>query len=130
MGSIIPQTSAEKELLVDQDAESIDTKDLINTLSDEYTIQIIEHLSDSPISCPEIAEKASISKPTVYRRINKLVDIGLVESQTQICGNGHHRSEYTIVECKLNIDIGGDIAITNLMECSDNTENSRSTINN
>ena len=46
-----------------------------------------------------------MSRPTVYRRLNRLTEAGLVESRMSLVGDGHHRQEFHLVFDELELQI-------------------------
>jgi DNA-binding Lrp family transcriptional regulator len=88
-----------------------DPHELLRLLNDEYTQQILSILSEEQTTCREIIEQTNISKPTVYRRVNKLQATGVLIENIKIGVNGHHRSAYKLNPFTLNIEISGGISI-------------------
>jgi DNA-binding transcriptional ArsR family regulator len=70
---------------------------LVDLLGDEYTRQVLETIADEPMGGREIAETTSISRPTVYRRLNRLEEAGLVETGMELCPNGNHHKQFQAV---------------------------------
>lgn len=67
---------------------------LFALLDDEYARAILEATSTTPMSAPELAEALDASRPTVYRRIERLRSHDLLEESTELDADGHHRSTY------------------------------------
>ncbi len=61
--------------------ERIDKKEAIELLSDEYIPKILSFTHLKPKSAKEIATKKDIPIAVCYRRLNKLVDVGLLEKE-------------------------------------------------
>lgn len=114
MASLTPQTSRNENSITDKPADEFDTEALLKTISDEYTLKIIKALEETPQPCSDLQEKTDISKPTLYRRINKLKEMGIITEQTRLCPNGHHRSEYALKPLELEIDISREISLTKI----------------
>jgi DNA-binding transcriptional ArsR family regulator len=70
---------------------------LVDLLGDEYTRQVLETIADEPMGGREIAEATAISRPTVYRRLNRLEEVGLVETQMELCPSGNHHKQFQAV---------------------------------
>lgn len=70
---------------------------LVDLLGDEYTRQVLETIADEPMGGREIAEATSISRPTVYRRLNRLEEVGLVETEMVLCPDGNHHKQFQAV---------------------------------
>lgn len=79
------------------DAErTIDVDELLAVLAEEYTGEILATLGDESMPAREIAERAGVSRPTVYRRLNRLEAVGAVETATVLSPGGQHRKEFQI----------------------------------
>jgi DNA-binding transcriptional ArsR family regulator len=100
----------------DQD-ESIDMEALLSILSDDYAREILKAVSSDPLPAPEIADRLDFSKPTVYRRLNRLEEIGVVETSLAYDPDGHHRKQFqaTLDQVVLSIDTD-DIAVDHAFE--------------
>ena len=66
----------------------------LELLGDEYTRAILRQLVEKPKTARELIEATSASKPTVYRRLNKLEQHGLVDHELAIRLDGHHARRY------------------------------------
>lgn len=57
-----------------------------------------------------VAETASISKPTAFRRLNELVELGIADTRQCVdTDDGHHCKEYRLVvdSLSVSVDAGG-----------------------
>jgi predicted transcriptional regulator len=97
--------------------ESVDTEALLSILSDDYAREILKAVSSDPLPAPEIAARLDFSKPTVYRRLNRLEEIGVVETSLAYDPDGHHRKQFraTLDQVVLSIDTD-DIAVDQAFE--------------
>ena len=68
--------------------------DLLALLDDEYARAILAATSQRPMSAPTLAEALDASRPTIYRRIERLKDHDLVAEATRPDEDGHHRRVY------------------------------------
>ena len=69
--------------------------DLFALLDDEYARAILAATSQRPMSAPTLAEVCDASRPTVYRRIERLKEHDLVSETVVLDGDdGHHRRVY------------------------------------
>lgn len=73
---------------------ALDTERTLELLADPYARELLEWLSDEALSAPELEERCSFSRTTVYRRLEQMEDAGLVEVTLQIRRNGNHRRVY------------------------------------
>ncbi len=68
--------------------------DVFATLDDEYARDILVATKAERLSAKELTEECGMSRPTVSRRVNALVEQGLLEEFTHIDPNGRHYREY------------------------------------
>lgn len=61
--------------------DDLDKKEAIELLSDDYIPKILAHTHLKPKSAKEIAAKNDIPIAVCYRRIKKLVDLGLLSKE-------------------------------------------------
>lgn len=76
-----------------------DEDNIFSILDDEYARKILKATSLKPMTAKELSEGYDMSRATVSRRVNTLVDRGLLTEGTRIDPEGHHASEY---EANLN----------------------------
>lgn len=83
--------------------------ELLTVLDDEDCREVLRATGDDPLSAKEIAEACDIPSSTVYRKVDRLVDAGLLHEGIRIRGSGKHASEYTrcVDTVALSIDDGG-----------------------
>ncbi|MFT4964365.1 MAG: DNA-binding HxlR family transcriptional regulator [Halobacteriales archaeon] len=81
----------------------------IDILSDEYACRIVATLDDGPMAAVDLATECDISRPTVYRRLNRLQSLGFVAATNRHDSDGNHRNYYrlTLDEVKLVINEEG-----------------------
>lgn len=70
------------------------TTELFALLDDEYARGILRATHSTAMSAPRLAERLDASRPTVYRRIERLRDLDLLAESTEVDADGHHRSVY------------------------------------
>lgn len=68
---------------------------VIELLNDEQARTILEATSVEPLSAGELTEWCDASQQTVYRRLERLQEVGLVDDQTRVREDGHHDTVYT-----------------------------------
>lgn len=92
--------------------------DLLDILSDDYAREILAATSVSPMSAYEIAEECDMSPPTVYRRIERLQEFGLVDEETRVEPSGNDYKVYsaTLREVSLSLDEGTFEAVVDRLE--------------
>lgn len=79
------------------DASSVAFDELLDLLGDEYVADILQTLSGSEMAARDIAEDCGMSRPTVYRRLDRLTEAGVVASRLRPESEGHHRQEFRLI---------------------------------
>ena len=90
-------------------------EELLALLGDEYTRRVLLAVVEQRRSGREVMEAADVSKATAYRRLSRLQEAGLVESELIVDLDGHHHEEFFAVVERADISLSGegvDIAIT------------------
>jgi len=85
--------------------QSVDTEELLALLGDEYTRKILSTVGEESLPAREIANRSDISRATVYRRINRLEDVGVVEEVMSIHPEGQHRREFKIAHDRIELSL-------------------------
>ncbi|SFG92797.1 Helix-turn-helix domain-containing protein [Halopelagius inordinatus] len=89
--------------------------ELLDVLSDEYARDILAATSIKPMSAQQLVDECEMSKPTVYRRVDRLQTHGLLEEQTKVRTSNNHYSVYaaTLSEVSLTLESGSfEAAVT------------------
>lgn len=89
-----------------------DSEELLALLSDDHAREILQSVSSEALPAREIADRVDLSRPTVYRRLNRLESAGLVTMSMSYDPDGHHRKQYrtTLEEVVLSMD-GGRLVV-------------------
>ncbi|WP_323676820.1 winged helix-turn-helix domain-containing protein [Halorubellus sp. PRR65] len=74
--------------------EDVDVRTVVGLLDDDYARDILAAASEETRSAKELADAIDASLPTVYRRVDDLVDAGLLVEETEVWGDGNHHSVY------------------------------------
>lgn len=100
------------------DTPDVAFDELLDLLGDEYACEILQALAGGPMPARALADRCDMSRPTVYRRLDRLTTAGVVASRLRPAADGHHRQEFRLVVdevefrvCEDGID--GDVGITN-----------------
>lgn len=90
--------------------ETTDLSDdeLLELLDAEYTRAVMESIRGDPKPAREIAEECGASRPTVYRRLEALVDAGLVDSTMTYDPDGHHRAVFETTLESISVELDAD----------------------
>ena len=67
---------------------------LLDLIGDKYARAILRQTSRRPMSVAALAAAIDASPPTVYRRVDDLVDCGLLAEQTEFVDDGPNFSVY------------------------------------
>lgn len=77
----------------DSTVADVPDEELFETLMDPTSRTILAALGSAK-TARELCEEEDLSSSTVYRKLDQLVDVGLVEESTRIRLDGRHASEY------------------------------------
>lgn len=69
-------------------------QEVFETLDDAYAREILVATKAERLSAKELSEACGMSRPTVSRRVNALVECGFLEEHTHVDPGGHHYREY------------------------------------
>jgi predicted transcriptional regulator len=75
--------------------EPPDIQTLLDALEDQDCRTILENLEE-PMTAQEISDSSSIPLSTTYRKLDLLSEASLVDEITEIRGDGHHTTRYTV----------------------------------
>lgn len=87
---------------------TVPAEELLELLGDEYTRSVLQAITDQPRTGREIIDATDASKPTVYRRLDRLEDAGLVETTQRLDPDGHHCKQFHVVIDGLDFEFGQD----------------------
>lgn len=82
--------------------------DVFAVLDDDYSRAILEATRTGPKSGKELSEECDISRATVSRRVNDLLDRGFLVERTHVDPDGHHYNEYEAVLDRVDVHLDGD----------------------
>jgi len=74
-----------------------DLATLVDLLDDEHVRTILAATSAEPLSASALSERCGVSTSAVYRRLDRLVDAGLLDERTRPRSDGHHDTVYVAV---------------------------------
>ena len=83
-------------------------EELLALFGDEYTCDILTSLEEGSKPARALAEDCGMSRPTVYRRLNRLADAGLIDERLQYASDGNHRKEFHLAVSAVTFDVGTD----------------------
>lgn len=67
---------------------------IMNVLGDDCARRILCETSKEPQSATELADRSNVSQQTIYRRLDQLLEAGLVSETTRPRADGHHDTVY------------------------------------
>jgi DNA-binding transcriptional ArsR family regulator len=89
---------------------------VLSLLDDEYARRILVATSAEPRSASELAELCDASEPTVYRRLDRLDEQGLIEKRQELDPDGHHYKTYLASVERVSVDIDPDGIVIEIVE--------------
>lgn len=86
-------TEGSNERLTDDPSEQQVDRTL-SALSDSDCRELLRRLTDEPLTAEELSRVCGIPSSTLYRKLDKLVDGGLVDEKTKISTSGRNATLY------------------------------------
>jgi len=84
---------------------------VVALLDDDHARAILTATSDDALSAKELSDRCDVSQATVYRRVERLTDAGLVTERTRPRADGHHDTVYAATLDELTIRLrDGELA--------------------
>ena len=74
-------------------------------IEDDVTRVILAETSVEPMSVSELAERVDASKPTIYRRLQTLEELDVIEGRTQLDEAGDHYDVYAATFSRLTVEL-------------------------
>lgn len=86
-----------------------DPTDIFEVFGDPLARRILVFASDRRVSADDLAEQLDVSRPTIYRRLNALIDYDLLRERQEIDAQGNHYQSYesTLRRVTFEIEDGG-----------------------
>jgi len=81
---------------------------LLELLDADHTQTILAETRDTPRSARALADACGASRATIYRRLNRLEDAGIVDSGMRYDADGHHRTVYEATLESVTVDVTDD----------------------
>jgi len=82
------------------------TDALIGLFSDEYARELLGAIRHEAKSGRTLASECGMSRTTVYRRLNRLQDAGLVTERMEYDSDGHHRRKFGVAVENVEVELG------------------------
>lgn len=103
------------------------TDDLLALLAAEHTGTILQAIRTEPKPARQLADECDASRPTVYRRLNRLESAGLVDSTMTYDADGHHRTVFEATMESLSIEVTAEGLSVSVTTTEPDTTSSGST---
>lgn len=81
--------AAEEPTRIDGDAA-------LEVLDDPDCRELLEATADEALTAGELVEACDVPRSTTYRKVERLVEAGLLEERVRISPDGKHASEYRL----------------------------------
>ena len=81
---------------------------LLAVLGDDLAREVLRHVAEEPLPASVLADRLEVARSTVYARLDRLEDAGLVEASMSYHPDGHHRRRFTprLDELRVSLDDG------------------------
>ncbi|WP_435128025.1 ArsR/SmtB family transcription factor [Halobaculum sp. D14] len=89
----------------EDDGADRDVDAVLDALGNEHTRAVLAAAGDGPVDADDIAETCDASLPTVYRRLDDLCDLGLVDERRRVDDDGTHYQTYEATVDHLRVDV-------------------------
>ncbi|AEH39411.1 putative transcriptional regulator, AsnC family (plasmid) [Halopiger xanaduensis SH-6] len=90
-----------------------DSAEIFQILADEYARKILLAADNGPKTAKTLSEECDASLTTIYRRVSRLQDCGLVEEHHTVDADGSHRSKFETSLEELHVEISdGQLSLT------------------
>jgi DNA-binding transcriptional ArsR family regulator len=86
-------------------SEEPDMATVVGLLDDEHARTILSATSVDSLSASKLTKQCDASRQTVYRRLERLQEAGLVTSRTHLREDGHHDTVYTATFDRLSVEL-------------------------
>jgi predicted transcriptional regulator len=83
---------------------------ILEVISDETARRLFAHISEGPKSAKDLQDSCSASLKTVYRRLEKLQEAGLISPVDRVDVDGTHYTLYGTNVTELDISVNPDAA--------------------
>lgn len=81
--------------------------DVFDLFGDSLARRILVLASDRPLSADDLADQFDVSRPTIYRRVNALIDYDLLREQQEIDVDGNHYQVFETTLKRITFEIEG-----------------------
>lgn len=91
----------------------VNTTAALEALDDPDCRALLEASASEPRTAGDLIERSGVPRSTTYRKLDDLVEAGLLEEQVRIRRNGSHASEYrrTVEDVVVSISAAGEVEV-------------------
>ncbi len=87
-------------------ADDADLSEIVSLIDDEHVRVILAETSAEPLSAGDLSDRCGVSQPAIYRRVDRLVEAGLLDEQTRLRSDGHHDTVYMAALERFELVVG------------------------
>lgn len=73
-----------------------DIQSILSAMEDEFCRQLLDVMSTEFRTAQQFSEACDMPISTTYRKLNTLVDVGLVDTSISLRKSGHHTKEFAL----------------------------------
>jgi DNA-binding transcriptional ArsR family regulator len=117
-GGLEPQAGRTEQTVGDDEW----SQEVLGLLTDPDSRAIVEATSEEPRSASELADSCGIALSTVYRKVNRLTEAGLLEERPQITPDGREANEFALRAREVQVDVTADRGVELTVTWSDSTD--------
>lgn len=78
------------------DGSEVDTAAALDALDDPDCLALLEATNTEPRTVSELVDLCDVPRSTTYRKVDRLVEAGLLEERVRLGWGGSHASEYRL----------------------------------
>lgn len=106
--------------------EDSQIEEVLAALKNDRCRKIMRETDREALSADELSDRCEIPLSTVYRVVQRLVEIGVLEKRVRLSSYPQYTHEYALVAETVTIDIGGEsvlsLSVSRQSEASGGTE--------
>lgn len=88
-----------------EDRDQLTAATVGELLEDEYARSILAETSTEPLSAAELIERCNASSPTVYRRLERLEELDMIEAEQALDPDGNHYRRFAAQLERVTIEL-------------------------
>ncbi len=88
-------------MYLEEEPSDVSAEDILDAVTNKHDRRILAMAQRQPVEAKEIIRETQIARSTVYRRLSRLLDRGLIEIEEAVMRNGHRVERYRSALCLL-----------------------------